>query len=163
MSRSIPVLIGVAVLSGFASEAPAAPMGPPGAPPPPDGAFRHSPPPTNEERAGRLKALLQLSPAQDAAADAFIVATAPPDLEDLPAPARLKAQALSTPERLDHMEAMRKERDAQMAKIGAATRTFYSALTPSQKTAFDALPAPVALGFAGPMGPMPPMMGRPVP
>lgn len=116
--------------------------------------------PTPEERAAKLKAILQLSPAQDAAVDAFIVATAPPDLEDLPPPDREKVEAMTTPERLDKMDAMHKEAEAHMAKVEDATRTFYSSLTPSQKKAFDALPPPAVMGFAGPPG-GPGKMGRP--
>lgn len=167
MPRSVTIWSGVALAAAFASAAVAAdPMGPggppgpgPGAPPPgaPMLHLKQLSPPSPQERAAKLKAILQLSPAQDAAVDAFVVATAPPDLEDLPEPDRQKAEAMTTPQRLDRMAEMHKQIESRMAKVEAATRTFYSALTPSQKAAFDALPPPAVMGFAGPPPGGPPM------
>ncbi|MDT4860280.1 LTXXQ motif family protein [compost metagenome] len=45
---------------------------------------------------------------------------------------------LTTPQRLDKMQALRAERDAQMAKRIDATKSFYAALTPEQQKVFDA-------------------------
>ncbi|WP_374575622.1 Spy/CpxP family protein refolding chaperone [Phenylobacterium sp.] len=158
MPRPAAIWSGVVLAAACAATALAAePMHGPGGPPPPGGPKSERPePPSNEQRAAKLKAMLQLSPSQGAAADAFVVATAPPDPEDLPKPDREKLEAMSTPERLDQMDAMHKEAEQHMAKVEAATRAFYSSLTPSQKAAFDALPPQTMMGFAGgppPMGP----------
>ena len=44
---------------------------------------------------------------------------------------------LTTPQRLDKMQALRAERDAAMAKRIEAVKTFYAALTPEQQKVFD--------------------------
>ena len=51
---------------------------------------------------------------------------------------REEMQALTTPQRIDRMTAMKAQRDAAMAKRGDATKTFYVALTPEQQKVFDA-------------------------
>ena len=56
------------------------------------------------------------------------------------APARLDRAALekmSTPERLDQMQAHRAKMDAQMQKHAEATKTFYGVLNAEQKKIFD--------------------------
>ncbi len=110
----------------------------PGAPPPMAGHHRFDP----EARAQHLRDVLQLRPDQDGALSAYLAASGPRewgkdrqkrDAADGP------RQPLTTPERLDR-EAERLNR--AQARIDA-TRSFYAALSPSQKKAFDAL---------GPMG-----------
>jgi Spy/CpxP family protein refolding chaperone len=44
---------------------------------------------------------------------------------------------LTTPERLDKMQALKAERDARMDKRIDATKSFYAALTPEQQKVFD--------------------------
>ncbi|MDO8278191.1 MAG: Spy/CpxP family protein refolding chaperone [Burkholderiaceae bacterium] len=51
---------------------------------------------------------------------------------------RAEMDKLSTPERIDRMQALRATRAAQMDKRLAATKTFYAALTPEQQKTFDA-------------------------
>ena len=47
-------------------------------------------------------------------------------------------QAMTTPQRLDRMAAMKAERDAQMQQRSQATRNFYDLLTAEQQKVFDA-------------------------
>jgi protein CpxP len=95
-----------------------------------------------EARAQHLRDVLQLRADQDGALKAFLAATGPRDWGK-GGPKRDAADAapkpLTTPERLD-----RETEHLTRAKARIdATRTFYTALSPSQKKAFDAL---------GPMG-----------
>jgi hypothetical protein len=65
---------------------------------------------------------------------------------------------LTTPERIDKMKEMRAQRMGEMAaemdKRGAATKTFYAALTPEQQKLFDAheMNGHGMKGHDGPMG-----------
>ena len=88
-------------------------------------------------RAQRLRDILQLTPAQEPALKAFLLAQKPPGP---PAPPQAGAKALTTPERLDRQRARLVVRLAAFDQRAAASRTFYAQLTPSQKKAFDALP-----------------------
>jgi hypothetical protein len=94
-----------------------------------------------EKRHAALKAQLKLTPAQEPAWAAFMEAHKPPagkmgkpDMSDM--------SKLTTPERIDKMKEMRAQRMGEMAaemdKRGAATKTFYAALTPEQQKLFDA-------------------------
>jgi len=47
-------------------------------------------------------------------------------------------EKMTTPERIDHMQAHKGQRDAQMQKHANATKTFYAALNDAQKKVFDA-------------------------
>lgn len=105
-----------------------------------------------EARAQHLRDVLQLRADQDGALKAYLAATGPKDLDGdgwRDGPKKDLADAprkpLTTPERLDR-ETERLNR--AKARIDA-TRTFYAALSPSQKKAFDAL-GPMAGGH-GPM------------
>jgi hypothetical protein len=102
-----------------------------------------------ERMAQRLRDILQLRPDQEPALKAFLQAARPP-MDDRPgfmdddAPPK----PLTTPERLD-LEAKRMaEHQAAFQKRAAAVRAFYTALTPSQQKAFDAL----GPGMGGPRG-----------
>ena len=44
---------------------------------------------------------------------------------------------MTTPERLEQMQAHKAQRDAQMKKHADATKTFYAALNSTQKKVFD--------------------------
>ncbi|MBO9711054.1 MAG: Spy/CpxP family protein refolding chaperone [Caulobacter sp.] len=107
----------------------------PGGPPPMMRHHRHLDP---QARAQHLRDVLQLRADQDGALKAYLAATEPKDwrkdgpkkeLADGP------RKALTTPERLDRETEML---DRAKARIDA-TRSFYAALSPSQKKAFDAL------------------------
>jgi Spy/CpxP family protein refolding chaperone len=45
---------------------------------------------------------------------------------------------LSTPERIDRMNTLKAQHDAEMAKRQQATKAFYAGLTPEQQKVFDA-------------------------
>ena len=99
-----------------------------------------------EARAQHLRDVLQLRADQDGALKAYLAASGPRDGKK-DGPRRDGAdgprQALTTPERLDRMQARMDERRAEFTQNAAATKRFYAALSPSQQKAFDAL---------GPMG-----------
>jgi hypothetical protein len=52
---------------------------------------------------------------------------------------REAAGALTTPQRLDRMQARMAERQARVAQHADAVKRFYAQLSPSQQRAFDAL------------------------
>lgn len=88
------------------------------------------------ERQAKLKTELKLTAAQEPAWNAFVARTAP-EPHAMKAGAREDWSKLTTPERLDKMQAMKAERDAQMTKRIDATKSFYAALTPEQQKVFD--------------------------
>jgi periplasmic protein CpxP/Spy len=88
-----------------------------------------------------LKAKLKLTASQEAAWNTFATAMKPPaDMGKRPD--RAEMEKLTTPERLDKMRAMHKERmavmEAAMDKRTEATKVFYATLTPEQQKTFDA-------------------------
>ncbi|MGJ7509351.1 Spy/CpxP family protein refolding chaperone [Variovorax sp. GT1P44] len=88
------------------------------------------------ERLSALKEKLKLTPAQEGAWSSFASAQQPPAR---PAgQARAEFAKLTTPQRLDRMQARQAERSAMFAKRADATRSFYAALTPEQQKTFDA-------------------------
>lgn len=84
-----------------------------------------------------LKAKLQLQTNQEAAWTAFAQAMQPP-AKPLAHPDPATLEKLSTPERIDQMQAFKVQRDAQMQKRAEATKTFYAGLNAEQKKTFDA-------------------------
>lgn len=94
-----------------------------------------------EHRAKRmadLKAKLKLTPAQDGAWTSFTASTQPPAG---PRPQRIdraEFAKLTTPQRLERMQARQAERSAKFAKRADATKTFYAALNADQQKTFDA-------------------------
>jgi protein CpxP len=52
-------------------------------------------------------------------------------------PERASFEKMTTPERLDQMQAMKAERDAHMQQRAQATKTFYASLNADQKQVFD--------------------------
>lgn len=96
-----------------------------------------------EHREKRLHDLLQIKPDQDAAFHAYIAAITPPPRDGKPGGWGHHgegAMPMTTPERLDRMAARMAERQARFQQMAAATKTFYAALTPDQRRAFDAMP-----------------------
>jgi Spy/CpxP family protein refolding chaperone len=88
-----------------------------------------------------LKAKLKITASQEAAWSSFTASMKPPaDMGKRPD--RAEMEKLTTPERLDKMRAMHKERmaamDAAMDKRTEATKAFYAVLTPEQQKIFDA-------------------------
>jgi periplasmic protein CpxP/Spy len=101
------------------------------------------------KRQAELKAKLKITPAQEGAWTTFTAAMKPPanmaggmGMQHDP---KVKAEMdkLTTPERIDKMQAMRAERmktmGAEMDKRGAATKAFYAVLSSEQKAVFDAI------------------------
>lgn len=86
------------------------------------------------ERQARLKADLKITPAQEAAWNAYVARSTPTPPKAAPADDWSK---LTTPQRLDRMQALKAERDAAMGKRIDATRSFYAQLTPEQQKVFD--------------------------
>lgn len=83
-----------------------------------------------------LKGKLKLEASQDAAWATFEqnMQMSPPLVTH---PDRAALEKMTTPERLDQMEAHKAQRDAQMKKHVDATKTFYAALNSTQKKVFD--------------------------
>ncbi len=100
------------------------------------------------QRMAEFKTVLRITPAQEGAWTAFTAAMTPPDGMMGPhhspeerAKMRDEFDKLSTPERLEKMRALRKDRqakmDAAMDKRLAAVKTFYAQLSPEQQKVFD--------------------------
>lgn len=95
-------------------------------------------------RQADLKAKLNLSAGQEAAWNSYVAAMKPPaDLREkmMNPEARRKMHeefaAMTTPQRIERMNAMKGRRDAEIARRNEATLSFYAALTPEQKKTFD--------------------------
>ena len=85
----------------------------------------------------RLKTLLQIDAAQEGAWATFTDAMKPPATMNEQGTAREQLAQLTTPERLDRLQAWRSEHAARQAKRSDAIRNLYAALTPAQQKAFD--------------------------
>ena len=126
------------------------PPAPGGQRPPMEGRQRPEPAEMRAHMAERMSAVLQLTPQQKPALDAFLAAMAPPEgarqdrRED-----RAKMRDMTTPQRLDAMAAHMAERQQAFARRADATKRFYAQLTPSQQKAFDAM-GPMGRGMGGP-------------
>jgi periplasmic protein CpxP/Spy len=89
------------------------------------------------ERQAALKAELKLTPEQEPAWNAFIARTQPQP-GAMPRPGtREDWSKLTTPQRLDKMQALKAERDAAMAKRVDAIKSFYAVLNADQQKVFD--------------------------
>lgn len=88
------------------------------------------------ERQAAFKAELKLTPEQEPAWNAFVARTQP---QARPARdhSREDWSKLTTPQRLDKMQALKAERDAAMAKRTEAIKSFYAALNADQQKVFD--------------------------
>ena len=84
----------------------------------------------------RLKTRLQLTPAQEPAWLAF-VARMQPEKGPRSQGEQTKWSELTTPQRLDLMQARMAEREANMGKRFEAIKSFYATLNPSQQKVFD--------------------------
>lgn len=89
------------------------------------------------ERQAALKAELKLTPAQEPAWNAFIARTQP-QAHPAHAGGREDWSKLTTPQRLDKMQALKTERDARMQQRHDAIKSFYAALNADQQKVFDA-------------------------
>ncbi len=97
------------------------------------------------DRQAALKAALKLTPAQEAAWARYVSAQQPP--QRATPPDREAWSKLTTPQRLDQMQAHKAERDAHMTQVMDATRALYAALDAEQQKVFDSQ-APMA-GMGG--------------
>ena len=89
------------------------------------------------KRLGELKAKLKLDAGQEGAWKTFADSMQPPATAQAH-PDRAAMAKLSTPERIDQMQALHAQREAEMKKRGDATKTFYAGLNAEQKKTFDA-------------------------
>ncbi|WP_370680387.1 Spy/CpxP family protein refolding chaperone [Comamonas sp. GB3 AK4-5] len=85
----------------------------------------------------RLKALLQLSNTQEASWKQFVDGTQPAERQGKHMD-REAWSKLTTPQRIEQMQTLRKERNAAAERRESATKTFYASLNPPQQKAFDA-------------------------
>ncbi|MGN1056787.1 MAG: Spy/CpxP family protein refolding chaperone [Comamonas sp.] len=93
------------------------------------------------ERTEHLKTVLQIQPSQQGAWDAYVKAITPAPRAKADGSTRPDLRKLTTPERLDLAQKLRKERTAKAEQREQATRSFYASLNPSQQKAFDAISA----------------------
>ena len=98
-----------------------------------------------------LKGKLKLQPNQEAAWNTFEQAMQPP-APPAARPDRAAMEKLTTPERIDQMQALHAQREAEMKKRGDAAKTFYAGLTPEQKKTFDAETTRFMVGGPGMRG-----------
>jgi len=102
----------------------------------------------HEQHMADLKKDLQLTPAQEGAWSQFTTAMRPP--AGMPQrPDREAMARMTTPERIDQMQALHKQRQAEMDRRADATKAFYATLTPEQKKKFDAHTARFMQGHHG--------------
>ena len=99
---------------------------------------RHSPEQMRERMAKRQAALhdkLKLNANQETAWQTYIASIKP---ADRPArPDRSEMEKLSAPERMEKMLGMMKQREQRMTERLAATKEFYSVLSPGQQKIFN--------------------------
>ena len=84
----------------------------------------------------QLKAALKLSPAQEGAWATYTTAMQPP-AQRPPRMDRAELAQLTTPQRLDRMQAMQAERQQLMTRRADAIKAFYAQLTPEQQKVYD--------------------------
>lgn len=84
-----------------------------------------------------LKQHLQITSAQEGAWNQFVSAMQPPAHPPEPGADRHAFERLTTPERLDRMQAMHAERQNRMAARNQAIKQFYSQLSAEQQKVFD--------------------------
>lgn len=89
-----------------------------------------------DQRMTALKQSLQLTPAQEPAWTEFSSAMRPPATPPQ-MPDRAAMEKMTTPQRLDQMQALRKQHLSRMEQREAATRAFYARLSPEQQKRFD--------------------------
>jgi len=90
------------------------------------------------KREAELKTALKLTAAQEAAWGTFTSAMKPPAFDNKNRPNREDMAKLTTPQRIEKMQALKAEHDAHMTKRLEATKAFYNTLTPEQQKVFDA-------------------------
>lgn len=96
---------------------------------------------SHAQRMERLKTILQLQPNQQTAFDQYVQATTPQARTQISKAERPDLAKMTTPQRLDLAQKLRKERNAKAEQREQATRNFYNSLTSSQQKAFDEITA----------------------
>ncbi len=130
-------LVSCALLAGigFAAYAQTAPT-PPVAP---QGKHQNFDPAKRAEfrakRLADLKQKLAIQPNQESAWTSYTNALQPSGNRQRPD--RAAIAAMSTPDRIDQMRALRNQRNAEMDRRAEATKAFYGQLTSEQKKTFD--------------------------
>jgi hypothetical protein len=94
-----------------------------------------------------LKAKLKLQTAQEPAWKSFTESMQHP--ERMAKPERASLEKMTTPERIERMQAMKAAQDAQMQKRMEGTKTFYASLSAEQKQVFDQETARAMSGMKG--------------
>lgn len=144
---SIPVRSALAALA-LALFAAAPVFAQPTASPAPDGMARHGHDHEEmhkkmEERRAAMaqdfRTVLKLRPDQEAAFAAFQASMAPPPHDERMKHDHVAMETLTTPQKLDMMQARMTEHLARMQQHIQAVKTFYAALSPEQQHVFDAL------------------------
>ncbi|GAB2454368.1 hypothetical protein GCM10027082_00640 [Comamonas humi] len=99
---------------------------------------------SKEERQARmeqhwqsLKSALKISGSQEASWTTYVSAMKPQQ-RTAPPMDRKAFAAMTTPERIDAMQTMRSQHQADAERRGQATKAFYATLTPEQQKTFDA-------------------------
>jgi hypothetical protein len=87
------------------------------------------------QRLAELKSKLNLQAAQEPAWNTFTQSMQHP--ARMARPERASFEKMTTPERLDQMQAMKAMRDARMQQRAEATKVFYAILSADQKQVFD--------------------------
>lgn len=95
-----------------------------------------------------LKAKLKLESQQESAWATF-AQSMQPAAKPMARPDPVSMQKLTTPERIDQMQALKAQRDAEMQKRADATKTFYGTLNAEQKKLFDTVTAKAMEGRMG--------------
>jgi hypothetical protein len=90
-----------------------------------------------QRRMESLKRILQVTPAQEAAWNAWTAAMRPSAQMMQMRGQRGDFARMTTPERIDRMRQLRALRAQEMDRRGEATKSFYAQLTPAQQKAFD--------------------------
>jgi len=104
---------------------------------PHDGKFMEHMQERRARHLANLKVKLKLDASQEAAWSAFTTASQPPGPPSQGRAARADFDKMTTPQRLDRMQARQAEHAAMFTKRADATRTFYAGLTPDQQKTFD--------------------------
>jgi protein CpxP len=111
------------------------------------GGMGHDPAAMAQRHADKLRAALQLTPAQEPALRAFLAEMRPPEGMGgkMGMGERMKGMheemaSLTTPQRLDRMQERMDKHRAMFDRHAAAVKRFYAQLTPAQQKAFDAMP-----------------------
>jgi hypothetical protein len=118
-----------------------------------------------ERHAQHLRDALQLRPDQEPALQALMAALRPPAGDrgwrgrGKAGAGRAEARSLTTPQRLDRLQAKLAQRQAQFGRRADAIKRFYAQLSPAQQKALDAMP--MMLGHGGHMHGPPGMHARP--